>query len=340
MEPIHIIGAGLAGSEAAWQIARAGVPVVLHEMRPAVETFAHRTGDCAEMVCSNSFRSDDDVNNAVGQLHWEMRAADGLIMAMADRHRLPAGGALAVDRDAFSAAVTEALEAHPLVAFDRAEVRDLPASGNWIVATGPLTSDAAGELGLAPGTRLRVRGEIRGGFLGREMVHPVVRAVAEGVTGAGRARGDEGVSLDDLVLPQPGDDVEPQRLLVVGERHVRPQASREQGCGRGVDDDRGPGHGGLDDGPREAGVPTGRGDGAVVAEHRAVAGQVVDGADDAGIEPIGRRRCVRRDVGSLARHEGDALLAVRQAPDVPGRVDLRGGGRRGRARHAGRARPG
>nr|MCS5602197.1 FAD-dependent oxidoreductase [Paracoccus sp. (in: a-proteobacteria)] len=102
MQPVHIIGAGLAGSEAAWQAARAGVPVILHEMRPRVATFAHKTGDCAEMVCSNSFRSDDDVMNAVGQLHWEMRAAGGLIMAMADRHRLPAGGALAVDRDAFA----------------------------------------------------------------------------------------------------------------------------------------------------------------------------------------------------------------------------------------------
>ena len=144
-EPVHIVGAGLAGSEAAWQAAQAGVPVVLHEMRPHVATFAHRTGDCAEMVCSNSFRSDDDVMNAVGQLHWEMRAAGGLIMATADRHKLPAGGALAVDRDAFSAAVTEALEAHPLVTFDRTEVRDLPASGNWIVATGPLTSDALAQ---------------------------------------------------------------------------------------------------------------------------------------------------------------------------------------------------
>lgn len=141
MQPVHIIGAGLAGSEAAWQAARAGVPVVLHEMRPATATFAHRTGDCAEMVCSNSFRSDDDVMNAVGQLHWEMRAAGGLIMAMADRHRLPAGGALAVDRDAFSAAVTEALRAEPLIELRPGEVTDLPADGNWIVATGPLTSD-------------------------------------------------------------------------------------------------------------------------------------------------------------------------------------------------------
>ena len=144
MEPIHIIGAGLAGSEAAWQIARAGVPVVLHEMRPAIETFAHRTGDCAEMVCSNSFRSDDDRMNAVGQLHWEMRAAGGLIMEMADRHRLPAGGALAVDRDAFSAAVTQALRDQPLVSFAPGEVTELPAEGRWIVATGPLTSAALG----------------------------------------------------------------------------------------------------------------------------------------------------------------------------------------------------
>ncbi|WP_282603634.1 methylenetetrahydrofolate--tRNA-(uracil(54)-C(5))-methyltransferase (FADH(2)-oxidizing) TrmFO [Paracoccus sp. PARArs4] len=145
MEPVNIIGAGLAGSEAAWQIARAGVPVILHEMRPSKGTFAHRTGDCAEMVCSNSFRSDDDVMNAVGLLHWEMRAAGGLIMSMADRHRLPAGGALAVDRDAFSAAVTEALRAEPLIEIRDAEITDLPQDGNWIVATGPLTSDGLAD---------------------------------------------------------------------------------------------------------------------------------------------------------------------------------------------------
>lgn len=142
MQPVHIIGAGLAGSEAAWQAARAGVPVVLHEMRPSTVTFAHKTGDCAEMVCSNSFRSDDDVMNAVGQLHWEMRSAGGLIMAMADRHRLPAGGALAVDREAFSAAVTAELQADPLIEICPGEVTELPQDGNWIVATGPLTSDA------------------------------------------------------------------------------------------------------------------------------------------------------------------------------------------------------
>lgn len=153
MEPVHIIGAGLAGSEAAWQVARAGVPVVLHEMRPQVETFAHRTGDCAEMVCSNSFRSDDDENNAVGLLHWEMRQAGGLIMAMADRHRLPAGGALAVDRDAFSAAVTQALRDDPLISLQPGEITALPDVGNWIIATGPLTSDAlAGAIRAQTGT--------------------------------------------------------------------------------------------------------------------------------------------------------------------------------------------
>lgn len=141
MEPVNIIGAGLAGSEAAWQIARAGVPVILHEMRPKTATFAHKTGDCAEMVCSNSFRSDDDVMNAVGLLHWEMRAAGGLIMQMADRHRLPAGGALAVDREAFSQAVTAALLAEPLIEIRKDEISELPDDGNWIVATGPLTSD-------------------------------------------------------------------------------------------------------------------------------------------------------------------------------------------------------
>lgn len=142
MEPVHIIGAGLAGSEAAWQIAESGVDVVLHEMRPHVATFAHRSGDFAEMVCSNSFRSDDDVMNAVGQLHWEMRAAGGLILQAATAHRLPAGGALAVDREAFAATVTARLRAHPRVRVVEGEVRALPETGRWIIATGPLTSGA------------------------------------------------------------------------------------------------------------------------------------------------------------------------------------------------------
>lgn len=140
-EPLHIVGAGLAGSEAAWQAAEAGVNVVLHEMRPRIGTFAHKSGDFAEMVCSNSFRSDDDEQNAVGLLHWEMRAAGGLIMAMADAHKLPAGGALAVDRAAFAAAVTARLRAHPRIRIVADEVTELPAEGRWIFATGPLTSD-------------------------------------------------------------------------------------------------------------------------------------------------------------------------------------------------------
>lgn len=142
MNTLHIIGGGMAGSEAAWQAAEAGVPVVIHEMRPTVATFAHRTGHFAEMVCSNSFRSDDDEQNAVGLLHWEMRAARGLIMEMANAHRLPAGGALAVDRDPFAESVTARLKAHPLISASYEEVTDLPSSGNWIIATGPLTSTA------------------------------------------------------------------------------------------------------------------------------------------------------------------------------------------------------
>lgn len=139
---LHIIGGGMAGSEAAWQAAQAGVQVVIHEMRPTVETFAHQTGNLAEMVCSNSFRSDDDEQNAVGLLHWEMRQANGLLMEMADAHQLPAGGALAVDRDAFSNAVTERLRAHPNVRVEEGEITDLPTDGHWIIATGPLTSGA------------------------------------------------------------------------------------------------------------------------------------------------------------------------------------------------------
>ncbi len=144
-QTLHIIGGGMAGSEAAWQAAQAGVPVVIHEMRPQVGTFAHQTGNLAEMVCSNSFRSDDDEQNAVGLLHWEMRAAGGLIMEMADAHQLPAGGALAVDREAFATGVTERLRAHPLVTVETGEITALPKDGHWIIATGPLTSSALGQ---------------------------------------------------------------------------------------------------------------------------------------------------------------------------------------------------
>jgi len=142
--PIHIVGGGLAGSEAAWQIARRGIRVVLHEMRPKRMTDAHRTDGLAELVCSNSFRSDDAANNAVGLLHAELRRLGSLVMQAADRHQVPAGGALAVDRDGFSAAVGAALASHPLIEIRREEVAGLPPE-DWasvIIATGPLTSPA------------------------------------------------------------------------------------------------------------------------------------------------------------------------------------------------------
>ncbi|HTC84461.1 MAG TPA: methylenetetrahydrofolate--tRNA-(uracil(54)-C(5))-methyltransferase (FADH(2)-oxidizing) TrmFO [Rhizomicrobium sp.] len=143
---LHIIGGGLAGSEAAWQAAESGVAVILHEMRPCQTTFAHQTDSLAELVCSNSFRSDDVLNNAVGLLHEEMRRAGSLIMRAADSHKLPAGGALAVDRHGFSAAVTHALENHPRVKIVREEIAQLPPAdwGSVIVATGPLTSAGLG----------------------------------------------------------------------------------------------------------------------------------------------------------------------------------------------------
>jgi methylenetetrahydrofolate--tRNA-(uracil-5-)-methyltransferase len=140
--PIHVIGGGLAGSEAAWQIAQAGLPVVLHEMRPQRMTEAHKTGGLAELVCSNSFRSDDWQNNAVGLLHEELRRAGSLIMRAGDLHKLPAGGALAVDRDGFSDHVTHSILSHPRITVDYSEISDLP-PGDWdsvIIATGPLTS--------------------------------------------------------------------------------------------------------------------------------------------------------------------------------------------------------
>ena len=144
---VHVIGGGLAGSEAAWQIANAGVPVVLHEMRPERETPAHATGFFAELVCSNSFRSDDAGQNAVGLLHQEMRRLGSLIMRAADAHQVPAGGALAVDRDGFAEAVTAAITTHPLIAIERGEIAGLPPA-DWssvIIATGPLTSTPLAE---------------------------------------------------------------------------------------------------------------------------------------------------------------------------------------------------
>jgi len=147
LSPVHVIGGGLAGSEAAWQLVRAGVPVVLHEMRPDRATDAHQTDRLGELVCSNSFRSDDAENNAVGVLHAEMRALGSLIMEAADAHKVPAGGALAVDREAFANKVTATLQNHPLVAIERGEIAGLPPEDwdNVIVATGPLTSPALSQ---------------------------------------------------------------------------------------------------------------------------------------------------------------------------------------------------
>ena len=146
-KPIHIVGGGLAGSEAAWQVAEAGVPVILHEMRGVRGTEAHKTDGLAELVCSNSFRSDDAETNAVGLLHAEMRLAGSLIMASGDAHQVPAGGALAVDRDGFSQAVTARLQAHPLITVMREEVNGVPPA-EWdqaIIATGPLTAPSLAE---------------------------------------------------------------------------------------------------------------------------------------------------------------------------------------------------
>jgi methylenetetrahydrofolate--tRNA-(uracil-5-)-methyltransferase len=152
-QSVHVIGGGLAGSEAAWQLAQAGVSVVLHEMRPLRATAAHKTGGYAELVCSNSFRSDDKEHNAVGLLHEEMRRLNSLVMRAADSQQVPAGGALAVDRDGFSAAMSAALQTHPLIALERGEV-SLPPD-DWdsvIIATGPLTSpDLAATIGRLTG---------------------------------------------------------------------------------------------------------------------------------------------------------------------------------------------
>ncbi|AKR55600.1 methylenetetrahydrofolate--tRNA-(uracil-5-)-methyltransferase TrmFO [Youhaiella tibetensis] len=146
-QPIHIIGGGLAGSEAAWQAAQAGASVILHEMRPFQKSPAHLTEGLAELVCSNSFRSDDHEYNAVGLLHEEMRRCGSLIMQMADRHKLPAGGALAVDRVGFSDAVTAAITSHPNITLERGEITGLPPADwhNVIIATGPLTSQPLAE---------------------------------------------------------------------------------------------------------------------------------------------------------------------------------------------------
>lgn len=187
---LHIIGGGMAGAEAAWQAAQAGVRAVIHEMRPKVGTFAHRTGDFAEMVCSNSFRSDDDEQNAVGLLHWEMRAAHGLIMEAAAQHRLPAGGALAVDRDPFAQTVTARLMAHPLISASYGEITELPDQGHWIIATGPLTSGA-----LATSIRAHTGAEALAFF---DAIAPIVYADSVDMTKAWmQSRYDKGDTEDE-----------------------------------------------------------------------------------------------------------------------------------------------
>ena len=146
LAPVHVIGGGLAGSEAAWQLARHGVPVVLHEMRPLRSTAVHKTGDFAELVCSNSFRSDDAQGSAIGVLHEEMRRLGSLVMREANAHMLPAGGALAVDREGFAAAITAAIAGEPRISISREEILEVPPEWDSVIAaTGPLTSPALAE---------------------------------------------------------------------------------------------------------------------------------------------------------------------------------------------------
>jgi len=205
--PIHVVGGGLAGSEAAWQIAEAGVPVVLHEMRPERMTDAHKTEGLAELVCSNSFRSDDWENNAVGLLHEEMRRCGSLIMSAGDAHKLPAGGALAVDRDAFSGEVTRRLMMHPNVTIARGEVAGMPPHdwGSVIVATGPLTSPS---LSAAIGA---LTGETELAFF--DAIAPVIHAESIDETVAWRQSrygktGPAGTGADYINCPMTREDYE------------------------------------------------------------------------------------------------------------------------------------
>jgi len=215
-DSVHIVGGGLAGSEAAWQLARAGIPVVLHEMRPVRGTEAHVTARLAELVCSNSFRSDDAEHNAVGLLHEEMRRLGSLVMGSADAHRVPAGGALAVDREGFSAAVEQALLAHPLVTLVREEVAGLPPPewGSTIVATGPLTSPA-----LARAVAALTGAESLAFF---DAIAPiVVRDSIDFAKAWYQSRYDKGSGTDYINLPLTRDEYEAfVEALLAGERHL------------------------------------------------------------------------------------------------------------------------
>lgn len=193
---IHVIGGGLAGSEAAWQIAQQGIPVILHEMRGVKSTDAHITDGLAELVCSNSFRSDDHENNAVGLLHYEMRALDSLIMAAAERNRIPAGSALAVAREAFSEDVEKCLNDHPLITITRGEIADLPTSDwdNVVIATGPLTSDALSQ------SILKATGEDKLAFF--DAIAPIVYKESIDFSKAWfQSRYDKGDGKDYINLP-------------------------------------------------------------------------------------------------------------------------------------------
>ena len=230
----------MAGTEAAWALAQAGVPVVLHEMRPHVVTDAHKTDGLAELVCSNSFRSDDKDNNAVGLLHEEMRMAGSLVMAVAALHQVPAGGALAVDRDGFSAEVTRRIEAHPLITIQRGEVAGLPPADwdNVIIATGPLTSPA-----LADAVRSLTGATALGG---RSVpAESLLRSLAGGVEGgsdhrpgvaglAGRLDGVAKLLLGPRDIPTRGQD--PAEVDgVAGRVGARLQLVESDGVMRGVD---------------------------------------------------------------------------------------------------------
>ena len=166
MEPVIVIGAGLAGSEAAWQLAQRGIPVELREMKPQKMTPAHHSGDFGELVCSNSLRS-DQLENAVGLLKEELRRCGSLILACADEHRVEAGGALAVDREGFSREVTERIRTHPLITVEEGEVSSIPEKGDAIVASGPLTSDALAE---------KIRGMCGEGLSFYDAAAPIVSA--------------------------------------------------------------------------------------------------------------------------------------------------------------------